>query len=250
MDDLLDDVPPEETRLIRVIDFETTGTQDDEGAEVIELGRIDVSGRTGQVDTLSAWGALAQPRGLIPAAVRAVHHITDRELEGQPLLGVLWQPFFAGCGPDDILAAHNAEFERFFHPGNGRAWIDTYKVAKAIWPDAPTHSNQGLRYWLRVDDMHPDFDPRLATPPHRALPDAYVTAHLLVEMLKHKTIDEMVEISLYPVLLKVMNFGKHKGMTFEDAPTDYLQWIRDKSELDVDTKFTAKHWLAKRRGGA
>lgn len=229
-------------RLIRVIDYETTGTPEDETAEVIELGRIDVDAYTHQIG--NPWTSLAAPRNGIPPVTKAVHHITEEDVADAPALGVLWQPFFDGCGQEDVLAAHNAEFEKHFHAGNGRAWIDTYKVARVVWPDAPSHSNQGLRYWLGVDKAD-GFDRALAAPPHRALPDAYVTAHILVELLKFKTVAEMVEISKFPALLRRMNFGKHKGTLFADAPRDYLEWIRDKSDMDADTKFTARYWLQK-----
>lgn len=46
--------------------------------------------------------------------------------------------------------------------------------------------------------------------------------------------------------IRVMKFGKHKGMKFEDAPCSYLEWIRDKSDMNEDTKFTARYWLQRR----
>jgi exodeoxyribonuclease X len=71
-----------------------------------------------------------------------------------------------------------------------------------------------------------------------------------VKLLAVKTLAEMIHISKYPALLKVMNFGKHRGTTFENAPIDYLEWIRDKSDMDEDTKFTARYWAAKWNAGA
>ena len=89
--------------------------------------------------------------------------------------------------------------------------------------------------------------PGLAQPPHRALPDAYVTAWLFIELLKHKTPDEMVVISRYPALLRRITFGKKaKGQTYEEAPLDYLRWIMDESDLNEDTKFSARYWIQKR----
>lgn len=234
--------------LVRVIDYETTDTQDDENSEVIEFGRIDVC-----LDGLSIfnpWTSLAKPNRPIPPETMAVHHITDAAVADAPKAGSLWAPFWEGCGKNDIAAAHNAEFEKHFHQGNGRDWICTYKCALVVWPDAPTHSNQGLRYWLGIDDSHGDFDTSKAMPPHRALPDAYVTAHILVELLKARSVEELVKISKFPALLRTLRFGKHKGMRFEDAPSDYLSWIRDKSDLDENTKFTANYWLKRRAGGA
>lgn len=231
-------------KLIRVIDYETTGTQDDEKAEVIELGRIDVDPDT--LDIINPWTSLAKPVGEIPAVTMAVHHITADDVKDAPNRGDLWAPFWDGCGPYDIACAHNAKFEKHFHAGNGRPWICTYKSALVVWPDAPSHGNQALRYWLDVDRKHSDFDKARADPPHRALPDAYVTAHILVELLKIKSPDELVQISNYPALLNTLRFGKHKGIRYEDAPADYLMWIRDKSDLDEDTKFSAKYWLKRR----
>lgn len=226
-------------RIARVIDYETTGTPEDEGAEIIEFGRIDVCLDTRRIS--NGWRSFACPRGPIPAVTKAVHHITEADVRDAPQARDLWETFYHDCGQGDILVAHNAKFEQHFHDGDGRPWIDTYKVARVVWPDAPTHSNQGLRYWLNIG-----LDRYLAEPPHRALPDAYVTAHIFVRLLDLKTIDEMIHISKYPALLKIMNFGKHKGMTFEAAPLDYLEWIRDKSDMDEDTKFTARYWVAKR----
>lgn len=233
-------------RFARVIDYETTGTQDDPDPEVIELGRIDVWLDDRRVDLDSAWRSFASPRGSIPPQTKAVHHITEADVRGAPQARELWDTFFDGCGDDDILVAHVAKFEKHFHEGDGRPWIDTYKVARIVWPDAPGHSNQCLRYWLNLD-----LDPYRASPPHRALPDAYVTAHLFVRLLDHKTPAEMIEISKWPALLKTMNFGKYYGqeMTFEKcAQVDlgYLEWIRDKSDMDEDRKFSAHYWIRKR----
>lgn len=230
-------------RIARVIDYETTGTPEDENAEIIEFGRVDLDLSTREIG--NAWSSLAHPRGPIPAVTKAVHHITEAEVAQAPLARDLWDTFYEGCGPDDVLVAHNAKFEQHFHAGDGRPWIDTYKVARVVWPDAPTHSNQGLRYWLDID-----LDMTLAHPPHRALPDAYVTAHILAKLLDLKTAEEMIHISKYPALLKAINFGKYKGqgMTFETCARQdrsYLEWIRDKSDMDEDTKFSAHYWLKK-----
>lgn len=226
--------------IARVIDYETTGTPEDKAPEIIEFGRIDVDLTTRAIG--NAWSSLACPRSGIPAVTKAVHHITEADVADAPQARSLWEPFYDGCGHDDYLVAHNAKFERWFHDGDGRRWIDTYKVARVVWPDAPTHSNQGLRYWL---DLIVDRD--RASPPHRALPDAYVTAHLFVRLLDEKTPEEMEVISLYPALLRKITFGtKAKGKTYEEAPLDYLQWIVEKSDLDEDTKFSAKYWIRKR----
>ena len=237
--------PPENApRIVRVWDCETSGMDPEEGAEIIELGRIDLNLETMEIG--NDWTALAKPRGPIQPEVKAVHHITERDVEFAPPLADLWRPFFDGCGENDILAAHNAAYEQKFHSGNGRRWICTYKCALVVWPEAPKHNNQALRYWLDIDS-ETSFDPALAQPPHRALPDAYVTARILRRLLREKTAEELVHISKYPALLHRINFGtKAKGQLYSEAPADYLEWIAYKSDMNEDTKFTAKYWLKKR----
>ena len=223
--------------IARIIDYETTGVPEDEAPEVIELGYTDVN-----IDSRAlgaSWQSFARPRGVIPAVTKAVHHITEADVADAPEARELFD--LLAVNDPQYFVAHNAKFEQHFTPDMGIPWICTMKVARIVWPDAPGHSNQVLRYWLDLP-----CDVTRADPPHRALPDAYVTAHLFIALLDHKTPDEMVHISKYPALLKVMNFGKHRGTTFEAAPLDYLEWIRDKSEMDEDTKFSARYWIAKR----
>lgn len=230
--------------IARVIDLETTGTQEDEAAEVIELAFTDVDTSLRMIS--SDWRSFACPHHPIPPQARAVHHISDADVINAPdvqeLFGRLADPH-----PEKptYFVAHNASFEQHFTPDMGIPWICTYKVSRIVWPDAPGHSNQVLRYWLDL----PCNDVR-ADPPHRAFPDSYVTALLFIRLLDEKTPDEMVAISKYPALLKNMNFGKYygKGMTFEQCARDdpsYLEWIRDKSDMNEDTKFSARYWLRK-----
>ena len=232
-------------RRLRVIDYETTGVPEDAGAEVIELAYVDVD--PDALAVTGKWQSFAKPVGPIPPQVKAVHHILEEDVAGAPAIRELWPLLFQGCGPHDILVAHNASFEQHFHKGDGRAWIDTYKCALVVWPDAPAHSNQVLRYWLNLDH-HKEFDRVAAMPPHRALPDAYVTAHILLQLLHEITIDEMLRISAEPALLRRIAFGKHKGMLFSEAPVDYLRWIVDKAEFDADVTATARYWVDRGNG--
>jgi exodeoxyribonuclease X len=99
-----------------------------------------------------------------------------------------------------------------------------------------------LRYWLGLD-----LDARYAMPPHRAGPDAFVTAHILVELLRAGTkIEDMVRWSSGRALLPRINFGKHKGAKWGDVPADYLQWIVIRSDMDRDAKANAKRELRAR----
>ncbi|MCC6863262.1 MAG: DUF3820 family protein [Rhodobacteraceae bacterium] len=227
---------------IRVIDYETTGTPEDQNPEIIEMGSYDlIQTKTKYWSIIRPSHQMVRPSSIIPPQARAVHHISDAEVAKAPTLREVIDDFLEGS---PTCAAHNAQFEAYFTPYN-LSWICTYKCARAVWPDAPGYSNQCLRYWLEID-QDKDFVAEQSMPPHRALPDAYITAHILRRLLAKRSIKELITISKYPALLKVMNFGKYKGTAFADAPTDYLEWIKNKSEFDADTKFSAKYWLQKR----
>ena len=115
------------------------------------------------------------------------------------------------------------------------------KVALRIWPDAPGHSNQVLRYWRGLN-----LDAALAMPPHRAGPDAWVTAHLLVELLKETSVEQMMAWTKEPKLLPKVPFGKHRNSSWPDVPMDYLHWMVGQADMDPDVIWCAQQELHRR----
>jgi exodeoxyribonuclease X len=151
-------------------------------------------------------------------------------------------------GPPDYFCAHNAAFEREFFSGGETPWICTRKIGMRIWPDSPNFQNQVLRYHLGIDGDD-GFDAWLSMPPHRAGPDCYVTAHILKRAILHGTaIDQMTAWTDQPSLLPGnINFGKHRGTPWSQLPADYLDWMCGAKDMDEEKKFTARHWLDRRR---
>ena len=233
--------------LIRVIDFETTGLPTDEGgASLVETGFCDVRVDDGMAAVIGLpVSAYVNPGRPIPVIARAVHHIGDDDVAHAAVQEVALAAITPEAANQVIYAAHNADFERAFFGADAR-WICTYKVALRLWPDAPAHSNQVLRYHLSLA-----VDAGLAQPVHRAGPDAYVTAFLLAHCINdgRASVDEMVRWSDGPALLPRIPFGKHRGSRWEDVPVDYLDWVANKSDLDRDAKANARHHL-KKRGAA
>lgn len=226
-------------RVFRVLDVETTGVKTDEHpAQIVEYGFQDVELH----DDGTVLGGVSETsfvRSSLDCDVeaRAVHHITDAEIAS----GVAVEKAFLAlmAGQPDFFVVHNAAFEKEFFTGGAVPWICTYKCALRLWPDAPAHSNQVLRYWLGLP-----VDPQRAFPPHRALPDAYTTAHILREMLRIKTpIGDLVAWSKEPPMPKYIGFGKYRNQEWAGLPFDYLQWIATKSDLDKDTKWLAKYHM-------
>jgi exodeoxyribonuclease X len=230
----------------RCIDVETTGQPTEGGPPVglMEIGFTDM-----RFDIIKPPVGHLVDSG-IPCSIeaRAVHHISDAMVKGA------MKPDEANKliadGDHTYLVAHNIDFEKqFMSPGFApqstevRSWICTYKTALRIWPDAPGHKLHELRYHLDLDAAE-DFDPELAMPPHRAPPDSYVCAHLLRRILKEITVEKAVLWSSGPALLYMCWMKKHKGTPWHDVPSDYLDWIVNKSDVtDRDIRATARYWL-------
>ena len=227
--------------VVRVIDFETTGTELPE-AEVCEVGICDLDLDTHLVHTPRSWlcGVKA-----MPPEVRAVHHISHAECAGRPA-------FTAETAmAEDVVAfaAHNAEFEaKFFTPPV--PFICTYKVALRIWPEAPAHNNGALRYWLE-DQGKIAPDHALTQPDHRAGPDAYVTAHILLAMLKAGVSGkDMTAWSKEPKLLPTCPIGKFRGKPWPEVEAGFLGWMLRQPDMDSDLKWNAEREIARRSQGA
>lgn len=228
---------------IRVVDFETTGLPEDAVKAICEVGFTDLSANWSIGQTTEF---LVNPGHPIPPQTRAVHHISDADVVGAATPDAALMTLMDGMEVDDVFAAHNAKFEQAFFAGGGRRWICTMQCAKHLFPDAPGHSNQVLRYWLGVDDYFEVGEEGRAMPPHRAGPDTFVTAHILSRLLMMASVDELVRLTTAPVVLRNVTFGKHKGMKWADLPWDYLGWIANKSDLGADEKHTARHLLGAR----
>lgn len=224
---------------IRVIDLETTGLPEDETKAICEIGWTDVTDNW-KID--GPHSTLVNPGHTIPAVTRAVHHISDADVAGAITPDVACSVLMDGMEPGDAFAAHNAKFEQAFFGGGNFPWICTLQCARHLFPDAPGHSNQVLRYHLGVD-MDDGFDPVAAMPPHRAGPDTLVTAFILNRLLLVSSVQRLIELTSEPVVLRNVTFGKHRGAKWAELPRDYLQWIAFKSDLGPDEKHTARHIL-------
>lgn len=223
--------------IFHVIDIETTGL-DPEKDRIVEIAARSVEEDNGNTYCFEDLQNLVNPGVPIPPENSAVHHIIDDDVANAETLE---QIVSAYC-PDsvDYFVAHNARFEQSFLPsalGFHQPWICTYRVAARLWPEAPSHSNQTLRYYLKLDV------PRDIGMPHRALPDCIVTAAILIKALSLATIEEMLQWSNEPVLKRTCTFGKHAGTAWADVPKDYLRWILNNGSFDEDTTYTARHYL-------
>jgi exodeoxyribonuclease X len=225
--------------MITVIDTETTGI-DCKVDRLVELAACPV-GPT----THSNFTTFVNPERDIPPEAKAIHHITEADVAGAPKEGAALVEMLEHYKFEpSVFVAHNAKFDRGFieriNPALNVQWVCTYKCAVLAWPDAPSHSNQVLRYYLDLD-LSGQLPEGLF--PHRALYDTIVTRGILERLLQRVSLDRLIEISSGPILLSKVSFGKHKGMAWADVPHGYLKWCASQTDMNEDVLHTARHYL-------
>ena len=110
-------------------------------------------------------------------------------------------------------------------------WICTLRLSRRAWPQAHSHAQSYLRYWLNLSVPHDLIS-------HRAEPDTQVCVHLLDRVVQ-ELVDQghlnantdlapqLVRLTQAPIPVSTWPFGKHKGKSFTDLDTDYLLWCLD-----------------------
>ena len=223
--------------IIRIIDFETTGTVPPE-AEVCEVGICDLHLESRNVGEPLSWLCGVKT---MPPEVRAVHHISLKDCAGH-------EPFDMSRIIDDgvsAIAAHNAAFETKFFQSSIPV-ICTYKAALRMWPNASSHGNGALRYWLEDQGkIAPNHD--LTQPAHRAGPDAYVTAHVLLALFDAgATGRDMVKWTKEPPLMPRCPIGKFRGKPWSEVEAGFLGWMLRQQGMEEDLKWNARQEIARR----
>lgn len=229
--------------VIRVLDLETVGFDPpkDGPSGIVEIGWCDLVQDDAGWRVTNGGSALVNPGCPIPPEASAVHHLIDEDVAAASPWSIVAPLVFDG--QPLAFAAHNAKFERLWcgSAGADQRWICTHKGALRLWRDAPSFSNQTLRYWRRPDGL----DRMQAALAHRAYPDAYVTAHHLRDMLATASVDDLVAWSDQPALLVRCGFGKHRGLLWSEVPSDYLRWASGQ-QMEPDVAYTVRHEIDRR----
>ncbi len=232
--------------ILRPIDLETTGL--DAADEVVEFGYYDLMGTTG-IATAGGTRSFVRPSRSIPPAASAVHHITDDDVKDAKPWADAWGEILHAYDEHEeiVFAAHMASYERqYLDPLFNARWIDTWRCSLRQWPDLDGHKLQELRYALNLPA-----DPELAMPPHRALPDSYVCGLLLIELLKHQTVETLLTWSAEPPLFTKFDFGQFSGKPLSIADDGYLNWLANKEHSMGDHwRWNAKREIERRARAA
>ena len=231
------------------IDVETTGTNpaDDAVVELAAVGlRFDPATRNHD-RFCKVYRTVVDPGRAIPPDASAVHHLTAEHVRGQPRLAEALQGLAEAARRFEptILVSHNASFEEAFLPGlvatltpDNPSWVCTLRLAQHVWPDAPAHSLQTLRYWRGW------MQGERTTEAHHAWFDAACSVRLLADICwTLAAVSDVVtpailrQRSATLPILSTVPFGKHRGRRWSDVPGDYCRWIVDKAATDPDRPF-------------
>lgn len=228
--------------IFTVCDIETTGT-DPENDAIVEIACCDVEDGSLNWDGDLGRCSLVFPGRDIPPQASAIHHLIDADVRQQPRASEIIPYVLKTEREDVIYVAHNASFEHsFLHhylPADAR-WLCTYKAALRVWPEAPAHSNQVLRYWRGLE-----LDRRLADRAHRAGPDAYVTSFLLIDLLNHASVENMLAWTSVPPLFPTCPIGKKQGWygkPWSEIDNGALIWMSNVPD-DPDVNWNARYQL-------
>ena len=231
------------------IDTETTGTGPDDKL-------IQVAYRTTDKVDVNEFFSTDKK---IEIAAMAVHHITERMIEGKPTFkgSPTAKDLEQRFSESQVFVAHNAKFDKDMIEKEGLKVgpvIDTLKVARHLDPKSAieSYSLQYLRYLLGIE---------VEAQAHDAWGDILVLEQLFYRMQKKmveeqgmtqdQAVEEMIKISEKPALLRTISFGKYRGQKLEDiAKSDpgYLKWLLNQKEQDTegpdeDWIYSLKHYL-------
>ncbi len=234
------------------IDTETTGNDTDDKLIQIAYKTTDESPDVNE---------LFSPGIPIKIGAMAVHHITEKMIESKPSFvgSAVYKDLESRFLNGEIFIAHNAKFDVAMIEKEGLKVgpvVDTLKVARHLDAEGKIESYalQYLRYLLGIE---------VDAIAHDAFGDILVLEQLFWRLLKKimekenisadTAIDQMIDISSQPALVKWFKFGKYKNDSIEEvAKKDigYLDWLlKEKRKAndpqDEDFIYTLEYWLSK-----
>jgi len=110
------------------------------------------------------------------------------------------------------------------------AEADTLVLARRMLPDSPNHKLGTLSAYCNLPDQ-------LA---HRALGDCRTVLNLIDYLMEGSGMNliQLINYSNTPIKLEYINFGKHRGIPFDEVPSGYMKWLKSLRDLDIDMKYT------------
>ena len=221
-----------------------------------------VVGLSGLIDILEVQLGLTGPRGAeaVRIAAYAAKLRAATAVNGAPFYAASfardpWATAKTLLGWRDQLIAAGWRGE-----ANGSPRLDDLARTVSAGPSLPAGSTDRLCAVLTALSDQPAItidhirlvEPRqVLPPPYRRLVDQLercgtVIGHLLAELARFASFDQMVAWTREPRPMPVLTFGKHRGQPWAQVPSDYLQWMISQTDMDADTVWHARRALAQR----
>lgn len=192
--------------------------------------------------------SLVDPDRAIPDASRAIHHISDEMVKGQPKIHELL-PDILGFIGNATIVGHGIYFDmQMLHNSAKRheidssliynTFIDTLRLAR-LYGESPINSLEKLRQHFNIEQEGA----------HRAMSDVLVNISVFKQLSRqYRTKDQLLQALSKPIHMKIMPLGKYKGRLLKDVPLEYLHWAVHK-DFDQDLIFSLKQEIGRRKKG-
>jgi DNA polymerase III epsilon subunit-like protein len=235
---------------IFILDTETTGLRAPADALCeIALMRWLPPKYVGPIERVE-WSSLVNPGRLIPRDATLIHGIRNRDVVGAPSVDEACERVRSLIPPGSLVLAHNMAFDSRFIDLPERYLGCTLRLAKRLWPKAPSHKNANIARWLGIPE--PD------GPMHRALNDVRVTGQIFYQILRGlraqtgavPSAEELISLATGMAKLTSIPFGRYRGTRLSEVPTDYLSYaLRTWTDADPTLLDALRNECAHRAAG-
>ncbi len=167
-------------------DLETTGLSAQHD-RITEIGAVRI--HNGEIT--DRFDTFVDPERPIPEKITQLTSITDEMVKGAPKEAEALEQFFAFCGEDAVLVAHNASFDAGFVRAalkrQGKpfenTYIDTVTMARSLLPDLKKATLDSVANYLKLKPFHH----------HRAEDDAAVLGEIFLNFIDRLLTDRHIE---------------------------------------------------------
>ena len=176
--------------------------------------------------------------GLMGYGALSTHHILPSMLLDMPAP----ETFHLPVGTL-FLIGHNVDYDwNVIQPWHkdceGLRRIDTLPLCRKAWPGLDAYSQSAVLYFLAdtypaVLDLHQA--KLLLTSAHSSQTDVVICSIILRCLIDHfKPVlwNDLWKLSEAARIPATMFFGKHKGMSIQEVPLDYCQWMLKQPDVD------------------
>ncbi len=198
-----------------IFDVETTGLSPKHGDRIIEIAGVKVQG--GQI--LDRFQSLINPLRPVSYGAFLVNGISSEMLENEPTADAVI-PRFMDFAAGSCLVGHNIRFDLSFllselarldrEDEAERSYVDTVRMARALYPEAGRYSLLNLARMFSVADQQS----------HRAMGDVVLTLGVFGRLLESARQQGIVDIG------KLTDFFGKNCFTDKEATDPTLELVR------------------------